>query len=127
MKLIVAGGRSIRLNREEKLELIKFCIDKGVKEIVSGCAHGVDTCAIEFATYFEYHCSKFQADWNKYGNAAGAIRNKEMAKYADAVLLFPGGKGTANMESTGIKLGLEVYKWEDNSILQIYNQPKLDL
>jgi hypothetical protein len=51
---------------------------------------------------------QFPADWNKYGKAAGPIRNAQMAKYADAVILFPGGRGTANMRKLAKEHGLEI-------------------
>ena len=35
---------------------------------------------------------EFKADWVKYGKAAGPIRNEEMAKYADACIVFWDGK-----------------------------------
>jgi len=46
----------------------------------------------------------------KYGNAAGPIRNKQMAEYADALVAVWDGKsrGTKNMIDTAISMGLDV-------------------
>ena len=41
----------------------------------------------------------FDADWQKYGRAAGPIRNKQMLDEGspDLVIAFAGGRGTENM------------------------------
>ena len=42
---------------------------------------------------------EFKADWDKFGRAAGPIRNAQMLREGkpDLVVAFPGGRGTANM------------------------------
>jgi predicted Rossmann-fold nucleotide-binding protein len=37
------------------------------------------------------------------------MRNLAMAEYADAVALFPGGKGTASMRELAEKEGILIY------------------
>ncbi|KKM72212.1 hypothetical protein LCGC14_1422810, partial [marine sediment metagenome] len=54
---------------------------------------------------------KFPANWDKYGKQAGFIRNAEMAQYADAVILFPGGRGTDHMYNVARSHGLIIYDW----------------
>ena len=54
---------------------------------------------------------RFPADWDKHGRAAGPIRNAQMARYADAVALFPGGRGTASMRRVAEKAGITVYEF----------------
>ena len=34
-----------------------------------------------------------------------------MAQYADAVVLFPGGRGTAHMRNAARSHGLKIYDW----------------
>ena len=51
---------------------------------------------------------KFPAEWDKHGKGAGFIRNKQMAEYADAVVLFPGGNGTNNMYEQASKMNLKI-------------------
>lgn len=62
-------------------------------------ARGADSLAHNFAVQnnMEVHC--FPADWNKYGKAAGMIRNKQMGNFADTLLVFWDGKskGTKHM------------------------------
>lgn len=55
---------------------------------------------------------EFPADWDKFGKGAGPIRNKQMADYADALLLIWDGesRGSANMKSQMEKLGKPIYE-----------------
>ena len=56
------------------------------------------------------------AEWIKYGRAAGPRRNKQMAEYADALLAYWDGKsrGTKNMielaKDKGLKIGVKIYE-----------------
>lgn len=49
---------------------------------------------------------------DKYGNAAGPMRNEEMAKYADGLIVFWNGKssGTKNMIECAKRQGLPISK-----------------
>lgn len=53
----------------------------------------------------------FPADWNKFGKRAGAIRNADMAMYADALVAVWDGKsrGTRDMIKKAEALGLKFY------------------
>ena len=108
MKLIVAGGRNYRLQPSdiEKLNNVG-----NVTELVSGGASGVDSDAEAWAISRNIPITKFTPDWKQFGRAAGPIRNKEMAEYADAVVLFPGGKGTASMLKEAQKAELIIYDY----------------
>jgi hypothetical protein len=54
------------------------------------------------------------ADWKTHGRAAGPIRNRAMAEYADALIaIYRKGKltpGTRNMISEARKRGLKIYE-----------------
>lgn len=84
MKVIIAGSRSIADYKtvELAIEAAQFEID----EVVSGGATGVDRLGELWAKENEIKMTQFPAFWNIYGRAAGPIRNKEMAEYADALL-----------------------------------------
>ncbi len=60
-------------------------------------ALGADWGGEKFAIMHKLPCTVYNADWKKWGNAAGPIRNAEMAEVADAVVAFPGNRGTADM------------------------------
>jgi hypothetical protein len=105
MKLIIAGSRTLSPN----LGFIDFCFEKAanmVTEIVSGGAKGVDRSGEAFADGMGIPVKKFEADWDAHGSAAGPIRNKQMAEYADKLLLIWDGesKGSANMKRQMQKL-----------------------
>lgn len=112
-KIIVAGGRDFDdfPFLAEKCRLIYDTTPNHKFEIVTGKAKGADTLGEKWATYNEIPIVEFPADWDKYKKAAGAIRNKEMADYADILIAFWDGKspGTKNMIYTAVRGGLEVH------------------
>lgn len=109
MKLIIAGGRNYRFTRADLKALDELHKQRPITEVVSGGASGADAEGEWWARTNSIPIKRFPADWNAHGKAAGPIRNKEMAEYADAVALFPGGKGTASMYVEATKAGLTIY------------------
>nr|WP_302052948.1 DUF2493 domain-containing protein [Shouchella clausii] len=112
IKVIVAGSRNFSNYAllERKLDaILRNRVDEGV-EIVSGKARGADTLGERYAKERGYAIKEFPADWEKNGKAAGPIRNRKMAEYADALVAFWDGKsrGTNNMIETAEELGLQV-------------------
>lgn len=63
----------------------------------TGCASGVDECVRKLSDKFKI--IEFKAEWDKYKNGAGPIRNSKLSKYGDALLLIWDGKsrGSASM------------------------------
>ena len=115
-KLIVAGTRSFNdyeLLRSVITQLFmkRHCwIIDWNEEIVSGGAPGADTLAVRYATEADMPFKVFPADWKKYGRSAGPRRNRQMAEYADAAIVFWDGKsrGTQNMIQQMRELGKPV-------------------
>lgn len=119
MKLIIAGSRTIKTLCPYWFRdtLANFGINcqvdsNDITEIVSGTAGGVDTLGEKFASKYILRVKRFPADWDNKGKAAGFIRNAEMAKYADALLLVWDGKsrGSANMKVQMEKLNKPIYE-----------------
>jgi predicted Rossmann-fold nucleotide-binding protein len=132
MKLIIAGGRDYQLTERDyalldELRLSRFVAP--IKEVVSGCATGADECGARWARRRGIGVAEFPARWNdlshpdarirtrrdgtKYDAEAGPRRNREMAAYADAVALFPGGDGTASMYREAKKAKLTIYDFRN--------------
>lgn len=112
MKVIIAGGRNFTdydlLYR--KCNNILLHQDWSLLEIVSGTANGADALGERYAKVNDVPIKRFPADWDNNGKAAGVIRNKQMAEYAEGLIAFWDGKsrGTKHMIDTATKLGLKV-------------------
>lgn len=97
LKVIVAGSRT--WDDWETMESILDAWKPRIKEIVSGNARGADEMGEWWASKNEVQLKVVPANWSRHGRAAGHIRNKEMAEYADGLILFWDGKspGSRNM------------------------------
>jgi len=97
MKVIIAGSRLFVPTHSDALVLDKY--KNSITEVVSGCAKGGDAFGESWAAWNNVKIKKFPANWDLYGKAAGHIRNKEMALYADGLIAFMvnNSKGTSNM------------------------------
>jgi SLOG family YspA-like protein len=109
MKTIIAGSRTIT-----DPMLVWRAIDHSgfeITEVVSGAAKGVDQIGEVWGLVHFVPVKYFEADWDRYGKSAGAIRNVQMAEYADALIAVWDGKspGTKNMIETARKRGLKVF------------------
>ena len=111
IKIIIAGSRGF----DQYVLLSSVCDDVlpgGMEyEIVSGCARGADKLGETYAWERGWPVTQFPADWDTHGRAAGYIRNEEMARYADALIVFWNGKsrGTKYMIDLAHKHRLLTY------------------
>lgn len=113
MKLIIAGGRDLVFRSSAIADVVRnFNLEKKITEIVSGGANGIDFFGGIYAEAFQIPLKTFHADWETFGKAAGPIRNKQMAEYADALLLIWDGKskGSANMKKQMQVSGKPIYE-----------------
>lgn len=97
MKLIIAGGRDYQLQDNDYKKLNELASVFLITEVVSGGCSGVDKCGEAWAALKDIKVTRFPANWQVHGKAAGPIRNKQMAEYADMLITFKGGVGTQNM------------------------------
>jgi len=108
MKVIVAGGRDFIPTRQHYELLKDVLMTLNTTEEVCGGARGADEFGQEVAEHLAIPVKMFPADWDRYGKSAGYKRNEEMAQYADACVLFPGGKGTEHMRNLALKKGMKI-------------------
>jgi len=113
MKTIIAGGREYILTDEDFLKLDNLRSE--ISQVVSGAARGVDACGELWGRRNDVPIKIFPANWNKYGKRAGYLRNKQMAEYADACVLFNGGIGTQMMFDLATEYGLKVHDFRFKS------------
>lgn len=78
-----------------------------VTEIISGGARGADSLGACWARDNQVKLTEFLPDWEKYGKAAGFIRNEEIIKNSNVVLAFwdSKSKGTGNSLAIAKRLG----------------------
>lgn len=121
MKLIIAGSRNITNYSLVRQAVISSGWWSKDIEIVSGMAKGVDTLAVEFAKRNSLKLHQFEADWNYHGKAAGPLRNREMAEFADALIAVWDGqsKGTENMIKEMTKLSKPTYVLYANDFIGV--------
>lgn len=110
MKVIIAGSRTIT-----DLAIVKAAVKNSgfqITEVVCGGAKGVDTLGAQYAMDNQLSLRTFPADWQKNGKAAGPLRNMEMAKYAEALVLVWDGhsRGSDNMKRVARVHGLKIYE-----------------
>lgn len=68
--------------------------------------------AYDYAVRNKIMIQAFPAHWDKYGKAAGPLRNQQMLDEGtpDLILAFPGGAGTEDMCRRGVLAGIEVIR-----------------
>lgn len=109
-RLLVCGGRDF-----DNAVILQSWMNKAIGEhrnvlVIHGGARGADRLAGRIAAAAGAPVQEFPADWEKHGNAAGPIRNKQMLVEGrpDLVLAMPGGRGTADMMRQARAAGVEV-------------------
>jgi hypothetical protein len=103
MRVLVCGGRDYG---GKPIEVLKLCsvLDEihgatPITVLIHGDARGADRLAATWARRSGVSVESYQAEWNKYGKAAGHIRNVRMLEKGkpELVVAFPGGTGTEDM------------------------------
>lgn len=100
MKLIIAGSRSVHPSPEQidaAMDDLLF-VKPDIREVVSGGARGADEAGEEWAAINQIDVRRFGADWTTHGKGAGKLRNRAMAEYADAALVFWDGMSSGSCD-----------------------------
>ena len=116
MKIIIAGGRDFVPTQAHWTLLDDLRKTVQWDEVVSGGARGADRFGELWGRSRGIHVRVFPADWERYGRRAGPLRNIQMAEYADGVVLFPGGTGTAHMARTAASYRLRIWDYRNENV-----------
>lgn len=111
MRLVIAGGRDMNV----PVAFIAACLDLFFLKpgtIIQGEADGVDASAKRYAIAYKLPHEDYKADWSTHGRIAGPLRNEQMAKVGDALLLIWDGKspGSASMRRAMEALNKPIYE-----------------
>lgn len=112
MKRIIIGGYRNFNDYEVFKNFVDSCIgDENEITVLSGYCKGADLMAEQYAKEKGLSLELYPAEWEKYGKAAGPIRNKQMVEKADMVIAFvcERAKGTKNLISQAKKLNKKVF------------------
>lgn len=112
MRVIIAGGRDYTFDHEDIEFLENLYLAQPFTVVLSGGATGADAEGEWWAKYRGIPVERYPADWAGKGRAAGPIRNAEMVRRADALIAFPGGRGTADVTRRARSAGLQVWEVE---------------
>jgi predicted Rossmann-fold nucleotide-binding protein len=109
VKVVVTGGRDFA--DAERLEQVLS--ELGITHLATGGAKGADELAERWARKHSVPCVVYHAEWTRHGKRAGILRNIEMLKdfVPEAVVAFPGGKGTAHCVSEAQRRGISVLEF----------------
>lgn len=109
MKILVCGGRDYSDQKAVFSVLNVLRSVHGALTIIEGGQTGADRLARRWAHEHKAGLVTVEAEWDRLGRRAGPIRNAEMLKLEpDAVVAFPGGRGTENMKRQARAAGVEV-------------------
>jgi hypothetical protein len=128
MRVLICGSRDYGFKLEQRDQVFNVIAEETETlknpytseyenlTIIQGGAKGVDKAAGHWAVGNNVPQEVYPADWEKYGKAAGPIRNKQMLDEGkpDLVIAFinPGSKGTRNMIDQAKKAGVPVKEVE---------------
>lgn len=107
-RILVTGSR-VYDNLDKMFEYLDAY---GATEICEGGAKGADTLAYKYANNRGIPLTTVRAEWDKYGNKAGPMRNQKMLDEfkPDLVMAFPTkeSRGTWDMVRRAERAGVEV-------------------
>jgi hypothetical protein len=112
MRILVCGGRDYLDTQHIHRTLDRVHAKHGITLLIEGGARGADARARAWAINRRIPFVTVEADWDAYGLAAGHIRNTRMLDehQPEAVVAFPGGRGTADMVKQAQQAGVPVWR-----------------
>src|SRR5215213_10210322 len=98
-RYLICGGRDFNDAALVEKALNALILHPEDSVVIHGAARGADRLAGDWARRHDAAVIAIPADWDRFGKAAGPIRNSLMLtdQKPDVVIAFPGGDGTADM------------------------------
>jgi len=95
-RLAITGGRDYSITQDD-LEFLSRVVQQFPSvQILSGGARGADAAVENWARQHGHPIVRLLPDW-KAGRLAGLANNERIARSADVLVAFPGGRGTSHM------------------------------
>jgi hypothetical protein len=96
MKVLIIGSAGWT----DKAAIRHALLEAGVTRMAHGGEGGAERLAGELSLELRIPCRVYAADWERYGHAAGPIRNRKMldAEHPDLVLAFWDGESHATLD-----------------------------
>jgi hypothetical protein len=112
MRLLITGGRFWNNLVETYKWLDMIHVEMCVATLIHGDAKGADRMGRDWA--IDRGIETYPADWKRYGNKAGPIRNQQMIDEGnpDMLMAFLGGTGTAHMKRIAKRAKLDTIVWQ---------------
>jgi YspA, cpYpsA-related SLOG family len=111
MRVLVTGDRN--WTSEHTVMVAMLALTPG-STVIHGAARGADSIASKLAQRYGYAVEPYAAEWDKYGSAAGPIRNKRMLDEGKPTEVWAFhddlqcSKGTRDMVMQALKIGLKI-------------------
>lgn len=106
INLMIGGSRQvdnipgIRNMIMEDIYMVKAKVSPETEiVIIEGGAPGIDTLARLCAISLGLQYRTFAADWERFGNIAGTLRNEVLIRHADFCLFYWDGKSTGTKDA----------------------------
>lgn len=114
MRILVTGSRDYPWWNDVNHALLHACAGATNITIVHGaCPKGADMWADKFVAYQGVRCERYPAEWSRYRNRAGPIRNRKMVELgADLCLAFihNDSKGATHCANLAEEAGIKVWR-----------------
>lgn len=110
MRVLVCGGREFGDVQLLYRTLDRLHLEKPIDVLIEGGARGADQFARGWARFRHVPVLTFEADWARFGRAAGMHQNRQMLDEGKPhfVIAFPGGPGTRDMVRQANAIGMLV-------------------
>lgn len=113
MKVLICGAREWKDYNMIWADLAELSTLHRIDLVIDGQAHGADSLGHLAAVRLGLPTLRLPANWERYGRAAGPIRNRAMLREKPDLVLayhdwFPASKGTKDMVTISRKAGVEV-------------------